>query len=98
MKWAASASARASNSAQLITRSSWTRAGLSGWLAAIASHTSTRDQAIGYASQHAFLSLEGNWRLAAGLSQTGSAVVYLICSMAKADETSDSGTAPIRRL
>jgi len=50
-----------------------------------------------YASQ----SLERSWRPAVALCQTpqsGSAVVDLICSMAKAEETSDSGTAAIRRL
>src|SRR3954471_3747704 len=44
--WAASASARASNAAQLSTRSPWMLAGRSGCAAAIASQTSANVQAV----------------------------------------------------
>src|SRR5689334_11275496 len=62
MRWAASASARASKSRQLIVRSPWMKAVTSGWTAAMASHTSAKVQAVTPLSSRTSLSLPATWR------------------------------------
>src|SRR3954470_19649700 len=60
--WAASASARASKSAQVSTRSPWMKAGRSGWMAAIASQTSAKVQELTAILPKRFFSLGRTWR------------------------------------